>query len=419
MTKQKTVRGFALTKFFFVWVAIFVVAAIFSQTMPNSISAVFLIVAAALPFIDLLYVFIGRSAVRATLFCDTERTEKKSDVNYSLEIKNPSLLPFPFIDADFILPDEAKSSCGDLDCVISLLPFGKFTVKKTIAFKYRGYYVFGIKSVYLYDLLRFFKVRISGENKVSVYVVPRRLDLGFGVETGVSDASSLQSENSGSDRSEQTGIKQYAPGDPMKTVHWKLSGKTQELVVKKFSSETGQSVCVYADICARFPSDEESGNDPDINEYCADAVVEVACSYITAHLARDKSVNTVFHDARETTGAENSINRSCCESLSDFEDFFEYFGASPTAPDLPFSDLAETVTDGVSTSVFVLSYMSDETVEALCENAGRSGKTEVLICEPFSKMGNGAEARKLYEGYIETLTAYGVFVRTVSAADLN
>ena len=419
MKNRKKVRSFALTKFFFVWVAIFVVAVIFSQTMPNSISAVFLIVAAALPFIGLLYVFIGRSAVKTMFSCDTSRTEKKSDVNYVLEIVNSSPLPFPFIDAEFILPDEIKSSCDGVDCVISLLPFGKFSASKKIAFKYRGYYVFGIKSVYIYDLLRFFKVRISGENLTSVFVVPRRIDLGFGVEAGVSDAPSDRAESTGYDRSEQTDIKQYTPGDPMKTVHWKLSGKTQELIVKKFSSESGQNVCVYADICSRFPADEESGNQPDINEYCADAVVETASSYIAAHLARDKSVNTVFHDARANTEAKDRINRTCCESLSDFEDFFEYFGASPTAPDLPFSDLSETVFDGASASVFVLSYLSDKTVEALCESAGRSGRTEVLLCEPFSRMQSGAAERKLYEGYIATLSSYGITVRTVSAAELN
>ncbi|MBQ3869883.1 MAG: DUF58 domain-containing protein [Clostridia bacterium] len=417
--RKKKRRAFAVTPYFLIWVLLFVVALVFSQTMPNSISAVFLVVISALPFIELIYILTGKAAVRAYLQCDTERAEKKSTVNYSLSVDNRSPLPFPFVEAEFILPDEVRLSCVDHDCVLSLLPFGKYADDRRMVFIYRGYYVIGIKSVYIYDLLKFFRIRISGVNEADVFIVPRRLDLGFGTERGATDAPSARTEAAGYDRSEQTDIKEYAAGDPMKNIHWKLSGKTQSLMVKKFGSETGRSTYVFTDMCARFDTDDMSGNREDINEYCVDAAVEVACSYVTAHLHRDESVNVIFHDCRANFGGANRVNRTCCESLADFEDLFDYFSATPIAPDLPLSSLAAGIEDKFGTFVFILSYLTDQVVETLCECSGRAGRTEVIVCEPFAKIYRPDDLKKAYKGYIETLAENGIAVRSVSASEIN
>lgn len=417
--KPENRRFFAVTKFFLIWVLLFIVALIFSQTMPNSISAVFLIVISAIPAIEFIYVLIGRAAVRAYLYCDTERAEKKSAVKYSLGIKNHSILPYPFIEAEFVLPDEVRTSCEEQDCVISLLPLEKYSDERIMIFKYRGYYVLGIKSVYLYDLLRFFRIRISRDRSASIFIVPRRIDLGFGSEQGVTDALTARTEIASYDRSEQTDIKEYAPGDPMKNVHWKLSGKTQSLMVKRFGSETGRINYVFADLCARFPTDEESGNREDINEFCTDAAVEVASSYITAHLRRDESVNVAFHDCRPIFTGANRVNRICCETPAAFEEFFDYFGAAPIAPDLPLASLSAGIEDGSGTFVFILSFLSAATVEAICDCAARAGRTEVVICEPFSKMQNADKYTELYKEYTETLNANGISVRSVPADEIN
>ena len=417
--KTKKGRSFAVTRYFLVWVLLFIIALVFSQTMPNSISAVFLIVVSAMPVIELIYILIGNAAVRASLYCDTERAEKRSAVKYSLGIINHTVLPYPFLEAEFVLPDEAKSSSDDQECVLSLLPLDKYIDEHTMIFRYRGFYVIGIKSVYMYDLLKFYRVRISGEKTAGVFIVPRRLDLGFGAEQGATDAPSARTESAGYDRSEQTDIKEYAPGDPMKNVHWKLSGKTQTLMVKRFGSETGRSTYVFTDLCARFPTDEASGNKIDINEFCADAAVEVACSYITAHLRREESVKVFFHDCRPKFGGDGHVNSTCCDSLSDFDDFFDYFGATPVGADLPLSLLPAGIEDKSGTFVFILSYLSDAAVETICDCAGRAGRTEVIICEPFAKMQRAAEFKKLYKGYAEALSANGIAVQFIPATETD
>ena len=113
------------------------------------------------------------------------------------------------------------------------------------------------------------------------------------------------------------------------------------------------------------------------------------------------------------------MNRTCCESLQDFENLFDYFCSAPIAPDLPLSSLPAESDDGSAAFVFILSYLSDKTVDEICGIAAKAGRTEVILCEPFEKMQRGKEFKRIYEGYIDTMTDNGIDVRSVASSETD
>lgn len=50
--------------------------------------------------------------------------------------------------------------------------------------------------------------------------------------------SGLTRSRKGTDASEMFDIRSYVPGDDIRSIHWKLSGKTDELIVRQASDRT-------------------------------------------------------------------------------------------------------------------------------------------------------------------------------------
>ena len=105
--------------------------------------------------------------------------------------------------------------------------------------------------------------------------MPRRLILEEATKQAPSDINSDSSRNIiGVDRSELSDIRAYRIGDHMKTIHWPLSSKTQELVVKEFAMNSGKTVYIFADLAAHYDTEDITKYENDINEYGADGVIE-------------------------------------------------------------------------------------------------------------------------------------------------
>ena len=66
--------------------------------------------------------------------------------------------------------------------------------------------------------------------------------------SGVSRAEGLTQNRRGSDHTETFDIREYIPGDDVRTIHWKLSSKTDTLIVREPSDPSHFDLCVLPDL---------------------------------------------------------------------------------------------------------------------------------------------------------------------------
>lgn len=66
---------------------------------------------------------------------------------------------------------------------------------------------------------------------------------------GPTDAEGLMQNRRGSDPSEIFDIREYVPGDDVRTIHWKLSSKTDTLIVRQASDPSHYDVALLPDLC--------------------------------------------------------------------------------------------------------------------------------------------------------------------------
>lgn len=240
-----------ITGRFVFYIFLLVLALVFTQALRSSASAVLFIFLLILPIISFIITLIGKSAVKVYVDSDNTRVEKDTDVSYEIRIINDSFIPYPFVEAHIIVPSESGVRCVEQRMMIPLVPFGVRTVKHSVRFHYRGEYEIGVLDMRIKDPLGLFSVSLEQSVCRTVIVYPRMMNLSSPIENSTTELpTDLTRRAISSERSEQANIRAYVGGDSLKDIHWKLSSKMEELLVRDYNTNDTRNTFIIADLNA-------------------------------------------------------------------------------------------------------------------------------------------------------------------------
>lgn len=250
-----------ITGRFAAYMILLVLSLIFTQALRSSASAVIFIFMLILPIISFVMVLVARASVKVYVECDNTRVEKDSDVEYEIRITNDSFIPLAFLEAHIVVPEEGGVRCTEQRMMVSLTPFGVCTVKHRVRFHYRGRYDIGVLDMRIKDPLGLYSAAIDDSVTRTVIVFPRMMDIAGAKENAVTDVpTDLTRRALTSERSEQANIRNYVGGDALKDVHWKLSSKLDDLLVRDYNINDSRHTYVVCDLTApRLRDDIELG----------------------------------------------------------------------------------------------------------------------------------------------------------------
>ena len=238
-----------ITGRFVFYIFLLVLALVFTQALRSSASAVLFIFLLILPIISFIITLIGKSAVKVYVDSDNTRVEKDTDVSYEIRIINDSFIPYPFVEAHIIVPSESGVRCVEQRMMIPLVPFGVRTVKHSVRFHYRGEYEIGVLDMRIKDPLGLFSVSLEQSVCRTVIVYPRMMNLSSPIENSTTELpTDLTRRAISSERSEQANIRAYVGGDSLKDIHWKLSSKMEELLVRDYNTNDTRNTFIIADL---------------------------------------------------------------------------------------------------------------------------------------------------------------------------
>lgn len=499
----------SLTPRFFLWFALWIAALIFTQALLSSASHLFFLFVTLFPAASLIYALISRSVLKIFMLSDSAVTEKNSPFTYEFRIINESILPYPFIDAYLKLPQNNSVRTTERCVKVSMSPNSSYTVKSTVRFRFRGTYEIGVCCFYVYDFFRMFRVRVDIDSFDTVYVLPRKLMLDAEEAHAVSDSVTRTRRAPNSyDKLEVSDIRDYRLGDTLKSIHWKLSSKSEELIVREYNTGTTDVSYVFVDLSAHFPDTApdrpfvdpyaaekaarteeapaapaqeadvtEEGAAPaepaeaapeaapeaavpaekevkkgqktkkkksaekaassaapdvselvndeayeDMNEFCADGVVELAISVVLRELRAGREVDLMWFDTRSEIGAFSFELRT----QSDFDLIYRLFGTAPlAAKGQNVSRLFSMVKDTQdSKQMFVVPTIDDETVSSLCmlpcaTEGSAFGGTEVIAYAADERYAHPELRRQYIEGCRAQLSDHGLKLIDGKLDDVN
>lgn len=251
-------RRFKLLRGSVLYLVLLIYSLILTQLLRNAVSGALFLFVLILPVISLIHCLIGRSAIQIYVESEKLRAEKNEPLDYEIRVSNSSILAYPFVEAVVSEPSDNAVKCTKKRLVLSFVPFGSFTVKSTVKFKYRGYYEIGVESLYISDLFRLFAIRADKDNYAPVSVYPRKMTIVGDRAKALTDSPSpALRQDVTAENQELTGIRDYVPGDPIRDIHWKLSSKTQDLMIKQYSSVEERHVYIFCDMARSFRPPEK------------------------------------------------------------------------------------------------------------------------------------------------------------------
>jgi len=216
-----------------------------------------------------------------------------------VRLHNPTLLPFAKLECVFFGNTYAIETLQDQTFAIAPL----HSVEEKIPFRvfYRGEYDIGLKAVVATDFVGLFRLRRKFSKQAKIMVLPRIVEF-----TNIPLAISLVAEASSrfdirdEDYSVISDVRPYVPTDSIKRVHWKLTAKRNEWMVKMFQSNALNHVTIILDNL-RMPVPEEEMYPLE------DSMVENALGLARFCLNRGMPVDFMVTDGNQTH-AQTGVN---------------------------------------------------------------------------------------------------------------
>jgi len=217
----------------------------------------------------LLSVILSRIYLRIRCELKHPRLARGESTQLVLTIGRCALLP--------VYPVEIAVVSGSDRFSMSVCPspLKAKTLSLDIAARHVGLQTTGVEEYVFYDILGLFRMRVRGDNshRCQLMVLPQPFDVDPLRFLRGDDGTSRQNRIT-EDLSSPEDVRAYRSGDPLKRIHWKLSSRRRELIVRRFETPAPPDTLILMD--CTLPGDESDSEETRLT--LRDALCETALS---------------------------------------------------------------------------------------------------------------------------------------------
>lgn len=181
--------------------------------------------------------------------------KKGETVQLNMQLFNDHVFPFPHLTVVYDTLDTLFSG-GEVRKELDLAPHEKVDVGEEMVCRYRGQYTVGLRRIVAQDAMRLVRVdydmtKLYYYKPCELVIYPRIAELGALPFPMVEmDGQSRQSPKASNELTTPFDTRAYQQGDPLKTIHWKLSARKRELVTKQYDIPMRPHTLLYIDAAA-------------------------------------------------------------------------------------------------------------------------------------------------------------------------
>lgn len=232
--KKEQKKRVLLVLFCVVALVVLVIPAVFLNSIFGYLPIIvaLLMVAASYGYLQVL-----KRSLNYDELSDLSNCQRGTSVDFTVKLKNNSPLIFTRLKPSFYISDLFGADDTVTEEVITLAPFEERNFSFSVRFDHIGSYSAGLKKIQIFDLMGLFSHTIENKNDYQVNVKPKIFDV---ASLKISNSALTESEKmivpTVIDGSDYAGVREYVWGDPIKTIHWKLSARTETYMTKQFES---------------------------------------------------------------------------------------------------------------------------------------------------------------------------------------
>lgn len=191
------------------------------------------------PFGSMLGLFFWKRKVEVKIQTTEEVARMGEELSYSLVVKNNTWFPIMYGNLKVKYKNQLDEEYQNRQLVCRVDGKNEELIQIKFQCNHCGIVKIVCEEIRIYDYLRLFSVKIPFSIKRSVMVIPEFEMMEELQEELMDDRKNMKKVNleKGEDTSEIIGIREYQPGDHPKRIHWKLSSKKRNILIKEFSME--------------------------------------------------------------------------------------------------------------------------------------------------------------------------------------
>lgn len=319
----------------------------------DSMSLLLLILTILFPVVQIFILMRIASNITASLSTENLSVAKNTESRIIVKLKNHSLLPVSCAVASMQITNTLTGESQTLTTMLPVSSDNEQSIKFSVSYAHCGKVSVTLKSIKIYDYIRLFSRTINYNISQELTVVPSLVSISPDITTtlnAITDNEEFSKIKPGDDCSEIFNIREYASGDKLNRIHWNLSTKLDELMVKEYSLPVSTQIIIVFELCM----DEYSEN----RFFKNDAAIETVMSLSYYMIRNNISHKISWYDPR--TGL---FNTEKITSEIDFSAFLSSIYSSGTYRDCFKAFLghkAENADARFSHALYISPVLSDE-----------------------------------------------------------
>ncbi|NLK73739.1 MAG: DUF58 domain-containing protein [Clostridiales bacterium] len=212
-----------------------------------------------LPLVSLgIHMYI-KGRIKAQLITTSYVVGKGEPSPLLVQLHNPTIFPIANVKIVLTLGNTLTKKISKYTYITSVSPLKDSTLTLDISSNYIGNIAISLKNIKLYDYFKVFSINKRIKRDINVSILPsfyEVLNPDLGYQTTIPVESEIYSNSrGGDDPSEVFDIREYREGDKMQKIHWKLSIKQNQLMIKEFSDPINCNILIFMDL--KVPEDKE------------------------------------------------------------------------------------------------------------------------------------------------------------------
>jgi len=232
-----------------IWFVLWILSVVGISLYGGTISYSFFFMMTGIPLVSLLYLLCVYSFFKVYQFVESKTLVVDQQMPYLFMLKNETFFGFAGIKVQYF---SSFSDIVDLDDNVEyeLLPKEGIEKETMLICRCRGEYEVGIKTIEIQDFLRLFRISYHNKSTVKVEVSPKLVYLNGLPQV---DEQRKQEAENNIEAEPDVLVRQYVAGDDLRRMHWGLSAKNQQYMVRKNVGERQKTLGVLMDT-ARYES---------------------------------------------------------------------------------------------------------------------------------------------------------------------
>ena len=299
--------------------------------------------------------------------------------------ENNKRLPLPFVLLKFESPvsleflDMTNSSLSDLiyrEDMLTMKPFSRHTRRIKVKCARRGYYSFVRVNLTTSDMLLTEKITRTFDNDANITILPEQIllpDLKTLLSITFSDI--LQRRTLLTDPFSFSGIREYQPWDPMRSINWTATAKAGDFMVNQNTSTSTRQVSIFLNL--EFYNMKES-------VALLEKAISLAYSY-SCELSKAGIPSQIFTNGRDAVTGATVIDSTISEDQDNLRRGLALARIDLSSGVLSFNDLIDEFLQktGANDYIVVISPKSEGNFRPILQNLKKKRPSLLWIMPCF------------------------------------